>query len=435
MSDGRISAPARDALTPRQREVMHLIAAGKTNFEIAQHLGVSLEGAKYHVSEILGKLGVDSREEAVAAWQSGEQRWRWPRMRFLVPAAAGIAAVAGIAVTAVLLLALLQDDDPTPSGEPEAWLAWIADDGSRQLHIRRSSQPDVELFPDTDYVQLDGPQWSPDGRYLAAVGFTGPGGWEIVLFDRETRRIRSAPVDSLLGPPAWKPDSSAVTALTETTVLTFDTSLHEIGRSAPPADDSLVAAMPSLSVWSPDGQHLLLLAYGNLLVMSESGEFSVVPVPAEATGPHAAADSEVIYIANFDPEPFRWNDKDSFRITAFPPRSQVSAEDAVAWTGRRTGDSWLLGSPEPAVLPAELVAPGETESHGFLLATLEGGTVQAQSSIDFEGARNNPDQGPPASLVRVFSTDRVYGEFRLENILLVGPAASTRQFDIVLVSD
>ncbi|MEX1102877.1 MAG: helix-turn-helix transcriptional regulator, partial [Dehalococcoidia bacterium] len=73
--------PPRDALTPRQREVMRLIAAGKTNFEIAQHLGVSLEGAKYHVSEILARLGVDSREEAVAAWHSGERRWRWARMR------------------------------------------------------------------------------------------------------------------------------------------------------------------------------------------------------------------------------------------------------------------------------------------------------------------------------------------------------------------
>lgn len=63
-------APSFDGqLTAKQRKVISLIEQGKTNYEIAQELGVSLEGAKYHVSEILAKLDVNSREDAVRAWR------------------------------------------------------------------------------------------------------------------------------------------------------------------------------------------------------------------------------------------------------------------------------------------------------------------------------------------------------------------------------
>ena len=57
-------------LSPRQREVLDLIARGRTNPEIADTLGVSLDGAKYHVREILAKLDVESREEAAMFWRS-----------------------------------------------------------------------------------------------------------------------------------------------------------------------------------------------------------------------------------------------------------------------------------------------------------------------------------------------------------------------------
>lgn len=57
-------------LSPRQREVLDLIARGQTNAEIADSLGVSLDGAKYHVREILAKLDVESREEAASYWHA-----------------------------------------------------------------------------------------------------------------------------------------------------------------------------------------------------------------------------------------------------------------------------------------------------------------------------------------------------------------------------
>jgi len=47
-----------DALTPRERAVLGLVRLGLTNKEIAERLGITLDGAKYHVSQILAKLGV-----------------------------------------------------------------------------------------------------------------------------------------------------------------------------------------------------------------------------------------------------------------------------------------------------------------------------------------------------------------------------------------
>jgi len=56
-----------DALTEREREVLALVAAGKSNKEIAQMLEVTERTVEFHVGNVLGKLGVSSRVEA-AVW-------------------------------------------------------------------------------------------------------------------------------------------------------------------------------------------------------------------------------------------------------------------------------------------------------------------------------------------------------------------------------
>src|SRR5581483_5004572 len=53
-------------LTSREREVLRLIAAGRSNREIASVLFIAPKTASVHVSNILGKLGAGSRTEAAA---------------------------------------------------------------------------------------------------------------------------------------------------------------------------------------------------------------------------------------------------------------------------------------------------------------------------------------------------------------------------------
>ncbi len=56
--------PAEE-LTPRELEVLQLLAEGLPNKAIARRLGISDHTAKFHVNSILSKLGASSRTEAV----------------------------------------------------------------------------------------------------------------------------------------------------------------------------------------------------------------------------------------------------------------------------------------------------------------------------------------------------------------------------------
>lgn len=57
--------PVAVVLTPREKEVLQLLAAGASNKLIARRLGVSIHTAKFHVASLLRKLGASGRLEAV----------------------------------------------------------------------------------------------------------------------------------------------------------------------------------------------------------------------------------------------------------------------------------------------------------------------------------------------------------------------------------
>jgi NarL family two-component system response regulator LiaR len=64
----RVNEPAQSGsdLTDREQDILALMAKGESNGEIAEHLFVSTSTVKFHVSNILSKLGVSGRTEAVA---------------------------------------------------------------------------------------------------------------------------------------------------------------------------------------------------------------------------------------------------------------------------------------------------------------------------------------------------------------------------------
>lgn len=60
-------------LTPREREVLALLAEGAGNRDIASRLGVTEHTVKFHLSAIFGKLGAATRTEAVRR----ALKWGW----------------------------------------------------------------------------------------------------------------------------------------------------------------------------------------------------------------------------------------------------------------------------------------------------------------------------------------------------------------------
>jgi DNA-binding NarL/FixJ family response regulator len=56
------------ALTPRELEVLEMIASGMTNAEAGERLQLSVHAIKFHLAEIYRRLAVSNRTEAAVAY-------------------------------------------------------------------------------------------------------------------------------------------------------------------------------------------------------------------------------------------------------------------------------------------------------------------------------------------------------------------------------
>ena len=59
------AADPREHLTPRELDVLRLLALGRANKEIAADLGITEETVKTHVGHLLAKLQVENRAQAI----------------------------------------------------------------------------------------------------------------------------------------------------------------------------------------------------------------------------------------------------------------------------------------------------------------------------------------------------------------------------------
>lgn len=170
--------PHPGLLTPAEQRVLELIRERKPYAEIGVRLGITPDGVKYHVSNILGKTGFTNREE-LAAWNPAEtaapSRW-WAAVPALTKFIGAAGAAVGVGAGIWFGLATLAHDSP---GNYEPLLITVGYDGT----------------PATG--QSDGPAVSADGRFVAytssadnLVRNDANGQPDVFIYDRETRTTR-----------------------------------------------------------------------------------------------------------------------------------------------------------------------------------------------------------------------------------------------------
>jgi len=197
-----------ELLTPREQEVLALLRDGLSNEQIGGRLEITERTVKFHVSEIIGKLGVRDRHEA-AQW-TGEGRRGW----FVVFAPLGVfwrgvrGVTLALSVSLVLVvsagIALLvwgvwvrgDDDAQSPSdggvqsrAAPKL-LAYADFSGTGGVGLRSVIDARLIVYnPDTgDRTDIGSVtngcySWSRDGTHLA---FPSDGAIRVAAFERET---------------------------------------------------------------------------------------------------------------------------------------------------------------------------------------------------------------------------------------------------------
>ena len=319
-----------DILTPREWEVLGLLREGLSNPEIAERLGISRDGVKYHVSEILSKLGLESREEA-ALWRRERHRPWWAGAfapvalvwRKAGPALAGavvVGAIGGLAFFGALIACTSGGGGGAETAP--AQLAYLDLDGKLWLaDTEGRSEMLTEDVPCADASQLS---WSPDGERLACSRGFGRAmvlsstGEVIATLQRGGRVIASdgqelnwAPDGRHLlfyvlesfaeGRPSWVMDRDGREVAN---LGVLDASVTGFGR-----------ASYGFPLWSPDGQSLAYRYSPRLGAFADAGEPDETRILSLETGEDRSLDGDyqpiawalggdaLLVAANYDPQP------------------------------------------------------------------------------------------------------------------------------------
>ena len=264
--------PHPDILTPREWEVRDLLRRGLTNRQIAQRLGIGFEGAKYHVSEIIGKLGATNRLE-VAAWQVGARPWwagvlafvGWPLRKLSWAPALKIGGCLGLVASIGAFSdgagVLMTDMDA--AGNYDAYV--VTEEGRIQLTD----------YPGSEIVTA----WSPDcSRILFVKNAYGGGAHSEIWVMNADGSGQTRLTDTIGGwNPQWSPDGTRVLFIrhpfnpAEIWVMNADgTGQTQLTNTGGDGEDS----WPQ---YSPDGRRILF-------VRNHLGNRDIYVMNADGTG-------------------------------------------------------------------------------------------------------------------------------------------------------
>jgi DNA-binding CsgD family transcriptional regulator len=232
-----------DQLTERQRRVLDGLVAGKSNGVLARELGITVDGVKWHVSELLAVTMLTDRYE-LADWWRRERPRRYAPTLFALPAAGSATRIAAVAVLLIVIAVGVGAAVVTTRGgdgssvvlPPRGGLVFaaggsiyvVAADGTglRELIPGRRGTPGLPPDErDTAYeAQAEwnsSPSFSPDATQLVFVR-----GFDIWIANADGSDARMlAQVSDIATPPAGAVSNASTGAQTV--------------------------------AWSPDGEHIL----------------------------------------------------------------------------------------------------------------------------------------------------------------------------------
>lgn len=221
-------------LTPRQRQVVELMARGYTNYQIGQALGISLDGAKWHVSEVIGKLDVTSREEAVARWREYNRPVArlsralnaFASIEFLRWASLGVAgiAIAGVIVVVVAVAGGSSGAAPPPLADPSQTPAPTSTSPAvvaTASPIPNTPAPSVVVATAPPIPATPAPSPAPDAEEIALQVFLLRNG-DVAAVRRvvpATVAVARAAIESLIAGPT---DAEAASGLSSAVVADIE---------------------------------------------------------------------------------------------------------------------------------------------------------------------------------------------------------------------
>jgi DNA-binding CsgD family transcriptional regulator len=158
----------------RQRQVLDALVEGKSNAEIAVRLGITMDGAKWHVGVLLGETGLKDRQALAAWWRVKRQKRGRSALVLLTVAWRAVALAGGVA--GVLAIA--------------GWFVFGRESGGGN----ETNRPPVDSSPAIDEGYLSSGPIRPFeplfGNFLVELAFeTGNGESRVDLRDIKTGRL------------------------------------------------------------------------------------------------------------------------------------------------------------------------------------------------------------------------------------------------------